>query len=81
MADPFTPLKLPASPGATDPHAVFKPTKTPGPNPTASSSTAANAPSIPADQPKITVVREGDRISQIRIQCVCGQFIEIQCQY
>ena len=32
-------------------------------------------------QPEITLQREGDRITQIRIQCGCGQLIELGCQY
>ncbi len=32
-------------------------------------------------QPEITLQREGDRITQIRIQCGCGQIIELGCQY
>jgi hypothetical protein len=32
-------------------------------------------------QPKITCQREGDRITQIRIQCACGQVIELACDY
>jgi hypothetical protein len=32
-------------------------------------------------QPKITCQREGDRITHIRIQCACGQVIELACEY
>jgi hypothetical protein len=32
-------------------------------------------------QPKITCQRDGDRITQIRIQCTCGQVIELTCDY
>jgi hypothetical protein len=32
-------------------------------------------------QPKITCQRDGDRITQIRIQCACGQVIELACDY
>ena len=32
-------------------------------------------------QPEITLEREGDRITQVRIQCGCGQVIELGCQY
>ena len=31
--------------------------------------------------PEITVQRDGDRITQICIQCGCGQIIELGCQY
>jgi hypothetical protein len=29
----------------------------------------------------IEVKRDGDRISQIRVQCRCGELIEIDCEY
>jgi hypothetical protein len=33
------------------------------------------------EQPIITIDREGDRVSRIRIQCHCGQYIELACVY
>lgn len=32
-------------------------------------------------EPRVTVQREGDRISSIRVQCACGQVIELACVY
>ncbi len=32
-------------------------------------------------QPQISVQREGDRITLIRVQCACGQIIELACHY
>jgi hypothetical protein len=32
-------------------------------------------------EPRLTLQREGDRISLIRIQCTCGQTIELACDY
>jgi hypothetical protein len=32
-------------------------------------------------EPRLTLQREGDRISSIRIQCTCGQTIELACVY
>ena len=32
-------------------------------------------------QPVVTLQREGDRVTQIRIQCVCGQVIDLECVY
>lgn len=32
-------------------------------------------------QPEIILQRDGDRVTQIRIQCGCGQIIELGCQY
>lgn len=31
--------------------------------------------------PKITFQKDGDRITQIRVQCPCGQIIELNCVY
>jgi hypothetical protein len=33
------------------------------------------------DPPKITLQRDGDRITQIKIECSCGQVIELSCTY
>ena len=35
----------------------------------------------PACEPKVTLQREGDRVTGIQIQCTCGQLIELACQY
>jgi hypothetical protein len=32
-------------------------------------------------QPTVTIQRDGQRVAQIRIQCPCGQVIELECQY
>jgi hypothetical protein len=32
-------------------------------------------------RPQVTVEREGDVISHIRIQCTCGDVIELACSY
>jgi hypothetical protein len=32
-------------------------------------------------KPSVTLQRDGDRVTQIRIQCVCGQVIELDCLY
>ena len=32
-------------------------------------------------KPNVTLQRDGDRVTQIRIQCVCGQVIELYCLY
>lgn len=34
-----------------------------------------------ACEPQVTLQREGDRVSTIRIQCTCGQVIELACDY
>jgi hypothetical protein len=38
-------------------------------------------PLNPCSQPSVTLQREGDVVSAIRIQCGCGQVIELACAY
>lgn len=44
---------------------------------------ATAAPKIhaPGCEPTVSVQREGERISSIRVQCSCGQIIELSCVY
>jgi len=32
-------------------------------------------------EPRVTVQRDGDRVTHLRIQCTCGQIIELACVY
>jgi hypothetical protein len=32
-------------------------------------------------EPRVTLQREGDRITHLRIQCTCGQIIDLACVY
>jgi hypothetical protein len=32
-------------------------------------------------EPKITLERDGDRITKIKVQCVCGHIVEFCCLY
>ena len=32
-------------------------------------------------QPKVTLRRDGDRITHIQIECGCGQIIDLECSY
>ncbi|HEY1790739.1 MAG TPA: hypothetical protein VGJ73_21505 [Verrucomicrobiae bacterium] len=41
----------------------------------------ANASSARGGEPQLTVERDGNRITHIRIQCNCGQTHEIACVY
>jgi hypothetical protein len=31
--------------------------------------------------PAVTLEREGDRVTHIRIHCTCGQVVELECAY
>ena len=49
---------------------------------TASETSKTSGPSAYAHRPvTIDVKRDGERISQIRVQCRCGEVIEIECEY
>ena len=39
-------------------------------------------PAPPAGgEPRVTLEREGDRVTRIKIQCCCGHSIELACDY
>jgi len=65
------PLKVVPKPEA-GPGALFSPLVT-----SAHAHSAANAAHRPID----TLQRDGDRVTSIRIQCGCGQVIELDCSY
>jgi hypothetical protein len=85
MSDTFTPLLMPAfaaeepafaplslklltSAAASTPIDAVKPA-------------GAEAASPAACAPVITLQRNGDTVSRIRVQCSCGQVIELNCVY
>jgi hypothetical protein len=71
----FTPL-----PSRPAPFANGKAVPAPNGHPTP----ALAAPPPPARNcppPKVTLQRQGDVVSSIRIQCSCGQVIELACVY
>ncbi len=49
--------------------------------PLSAGAAAASAPAQPSCEPKVTLEREGERVSRIRIECSCGQTIELACAY
>ena len=32
-------------------------------------------------EPRVTVQREGDRVTHLRVQCSCGQVLDLACVY
>jgi hypothetical protein len=32
-------------------------------------------------EPRVTVQRDGDRVTHLRIQCICGQVLDLACVY
>jgi hypothetical protein len=78
MTPGFAPLTLPAAPVAaagtgTRPIPGFRPLVV----------QAASVPAAPAAgvEPKVTIERDGDRVTCIIIQCPCGHTIELTCVY
>ena len=66
----FTPTVVSATEGAT-------------PTPSKASSAAAHQHSghEANAKPVVTLQRVGDKISSIRIECICGQIIDLTCSY
>ncbi len=57
------------------------PSATPGPRPTIPHFAPKGGSPACTNTPKVTLQKEGDKVTQIRIQCTCGQVIELACQY
>lgn len=75
-----TPTRL--KPISAAPPAVFQAAdpanlRKPEPAPNATSTT----PHISHGPPKVTLERQGDLITHIRIECSCGQVTELKCEY
>jgi hypothetical protein len=41
----------------------------------------ANGTEKKIGEPRVTLQRDGDRITHLRIQCTCGQIIDLACVY
>ena len=48
---------------------------------TVSGNSSGTIPAHPAGEPRVTLERDGDRVTAIRIQCACGQVIDLACAY
>ncbi len=81
---PLTPAARPSKPGADSKVTVvaqaanlqpFRPLGQPAPAATVPAAHAASC------EPRVTVQRDGDRVTSIQVQCSCGQVIELACVY
>ena len=72
MTDAFIPLRARLQAGAS-----FQSLATPSPAPAAPTPPPASAPA----EPQVTLVRDGEKITHIKIQCRCGELIEFACAY
>jgi hypothetical protein len=85
---PFLPGSAPAapSPGAAAATAPSKVLSQPAdakrfvPAGPAPASTGAS-PSSPCGSPVVSLERDGDQVSRIRVQCGCGEVIVLDCLY
>ena len=68
------PTRLKPIPSTSAPFEVANPAKQ---KPEASSL----APHVPHGQPKVTLERQGELITHIRLECPCGQVTELKCEY
>ena len=83
MNDPFVPLKKNSASGRNRADfrvsIVSQPDNLPAFQTLGHSSATGGATGI--SEPRVTLQRDGDRVSSIRIQCSCGQVIELACVY
>lgn len=42
---------------------------------------ACNKGDAPKAQPTVSLQKDGDRVTHIRIECSCGEIIELECSY
>jgi hypothetical protein len=86
MPDVFTPLTPAAltaggAPSAISSAGAFKPLPSPASATAAATTSATAAPGNCAAKPAITLQRKGNVVTSIRVQCSCGQVLDINCQY
>ena len=74
MADTFVPLPRPNGTAKTNGFVPLALKTLPQPANQAAHSEACR-------EPAVTLQRDGEKITAIRIECVCGQVIELGCEY
>lgn len=84
MSDSFVPFaKQRSKPGAaTEKFRLTVLPQAPQVAPLAPSPAATTLPSPAGSggkEPQVTVERDGDRITRIRVQCSCGEIVELNC--
>lgn len=42
---------------------------------------ACTQPNASKGQPTVSLQKDGDRVTHIRIECGCGEVIELECSY
>ena len=47
----------------------------------AATTNCAHVPNGVPAKPTVTLQKDGDRVTHIRIHCACGQVVELECAY
>ena len=84
MNEPFIPLNATARPvpGSADFRvAIINPAESPKPFQALRQGAAGSGLHKTDCKPTVTLHRDGESVSTIRIQCACGQLIELGCVY
>ncbi len=90
MSESFVPFQSPGHPNGSPNAAPFRVLVVPGASDPASLSGTGSPACGSAGHalsgaggiaPKVAVEREGDRVTRIRVTCVCGSVIELDCVY
>jgi len=51
------------------------------PNPAQGNPTSGTAPHNHDGKPTISLQKDGDRVTHIRVKCACGEVVELECTY
>ena len=82
MTAPFVPLTLAPSGDPGNAASTFRPLACQSSVAKTHPTPSAAAVDKPCEaEPVISVDREGDQITRIRVQCACGRVIELDCTY
>lgn len=75
-------VPTPSAASATPPFAPTNATPTPPPPPAPAAAAApAREPHLAHGKPVVTLQRDGDKVTRIRVQCGCGETIDLDCVY
>jgi hypothetical protein len=91
MPETFTPLSpamfsrdgslsLPSAPASSSPR-LSALSSASAPAEISAASVPAPSPANCSGKPVVTLQRNGDVVTAIKVQCTCGQVIELNCQY
>lgn len=79
MTNSFAPMSA-AAEGGSPAKAAANPKVTGDFRPITEAGLSSNAASPATQEPKVTLVKNGNRVTSIKVQCVCGHIIELACE-